>query len=102
MPISRAFSRAALVALIRLPRAGSTSLLDQCDLLFVRHAMDVSQMLTATLDPIFRGMRSGSRGGHGRGRLWHRFAPTAPTFTAYTDNGLPAKGHRCALLCAPR
>jgi hypothetical protein len=97
---TRAFSRAALLALILFPPAGSTSLLDQCDLLFVRHAMDVPQMLTATLCSTLRVMRPGSSGGHGRECRWHRFAPSAPTFTAYTDNDLAAKGHRCALLCA--
>jgi hypothetical protein len=40
---------ADLLALILLLRAGSASFLDQSDLLFVGQAMDVPQMLPATL-----------------------------------------------------
>jgi hypothetical protein len=45
-----------LLPLILLLRAGGASFLDQCDLLFVRHAMDVPQVLTATLGSALREM----------------------------------------------
>jgi hypothetical protein len=51
--------------MVLLSQAGSPSFLDECHLLVVGHAVDVPQVLSATLGSAFREMSLGSGGGRG-------------------------------------
>lgn len=57
--------------MILLPRAGRASFLDQGNLLFVGHAVNVPQMLPATFGSLSGEVRPGSRGAHCRVGLLH-------------------------------
>jgi hypothetical protein len=60
--------------MVLLSQAGSPSFLDECHLLVVGHAVDVPQVLFATLGSVFRKMSLGSGRKQGCGCPLHGFA----------------------------